>query len=61
MAAGAGVNSTPVASSVNIGQVVTGYGPQAVAAANIVDSRFMLIDIARQAYASGIRRNLVWS
>jgi hypothetical protein len=52
------VNSTAVASTVNMGQVVVGYGPQAAAAANIIDSRFQLIDIARAAYANGIRAKL---
>lgn len=54
-------SSVAGASTANIGQVVVGYGGQAVAAANIIDSRFQLIDIARNAYANGIRTNLVWS
>lgn len=55
------VNSTAVATTVNMGQVVVGFGGQAVAAANIVDSRFQLIDIARNSYANCIRSKLTWS
>lgn len=54
-------NTTAVASTVNMGQVVVGYGPQAAVAANIIDSRFQLIDIARNSYANGIRSRLTWS
>lgn len=54
-------NSTAVASTVNMGQVVVGFGGQATAAANIIDSRFSLIDIARNSYANGIRSKLTWS
>jgi hypothetical protein len=55
------VNATLQAATVNAGQFVVGFGGQASAAANIIDSRFFLIDIARTAYASGIRQNLVWA
>ncbi len=54
-------NSTAVASTVNMGQVVVGFGGQATAAANIIDSRFSLIDIARNTYSNGIRSKLSWS
>lgn len=60
-AANLNVTTTLPASAANIGQVVAGYGPQAAAAANIIDSRFQLIDIARNTYANGIRSKLVWS
>jgi len=54
-------SATLAATSANIGQVVIGYGAQASAAANIIDSRYTLIDQARNAYANGIRSKLVWS
>lgn len=60
-AASLNVTSTPIASTTNIGQVVTGFGGQATAAANIIDSRFQLIDIARNSYSNGIRSRLTWS
>jgi len=53
-------NSTAVASTVNMGQVVVGFGGQATAAANIIDSRYFLVDTSRNAYANGIRKNLSW-
>jgi hypothetical protein len=68
-AASTNVNTTvPISGTVavsagtaNIGQVVVGFGGQASAAANIIDSRFMMIDTARNAYANGIRSKLSWS
>ena len=54
------VTTTMGAATANIGQVVVGFGGQATAAGNIIDSRFFLIDTARNAYAAGIRSNLVW-
>jgi hypothetical protein len=54
-------NTTAVASTVNMGQVVVGFGGQATAATNIIDSRFSMIDTARNTYALGIRSNLLWS
>jgi len=54
------VTNTLAASTANIGQIVVGFGGQATAAGNIVDSRFFLMDTARNAYAAGIRGNLVW-
>ncbi len=53
--------ATLAAATVNAGQFVVGFGGQASAAANIIDSRFFLIDIARNTYANGIRQNLVWA
>lgn len=55
------VTTTLPAATTNIGQVVVGFGGQATAAANIIDSRFSMIDTARNAYALGIRSNLIWS
>lgn len=54
------VTATPVASTANIGQVVVGFGGQATAAANVVDSRYFLVDTSRNAYANVIRKNLSW-
>jgi hypothetical protein len=53
--------ATLAAATVNAGQFVVGFGGQASAAANIIDSRFFLIDTARNAYANGVRQNLIWS
>ncbi|HUD44299.1 MAG TPA: hypothetical protein VMR41_02020 [Patescibacteria group bacterium] len=54
------VNSTAVASSVNVGNVTIQYGPQASTAGTGIDSRFSMIDTARNAYANGIRPNMIW-
>ena len=50
-----------VASTATIGNVVVGFGAVASTAANTIDSRYFLMDTARNAYANGIRANLVWS
>ena len=55
------VANTPVAGAINMGNVVIQFGAQATAAAVGVDSRFFMMDTARNAYANGIRANLVWS
>jgi len=53
-------NSTPVASAVNMGNVTVQFGPQATATAAGLDSRFLLIDTARNAYANGIRSKITY-
>lgn len=55
------VSSTPVAGAVNTGNVVIQLGPQATAAGSGVDSTFLLINTARNAYANGVRSKLSWS
>ena len=51
-------STTAVASTVNMGQVVVNFGGQAQSAQ--IDSRFFIIDTARNAYANGIRSKLTW-
>jgi hypothetical protein len=53
-------STTAVASTVNMGQVVVNFGGQAQSAATQIDSRFFIIDTARNAYANGIRSKLTW-
>jgi hypothetical protein len=57
------LNATAVlaAGTANVGDVVITFGPQGTAAAAGIDSRFYMIDTARNSYATGIRSNLKWS
>jgi len=55
------VTATLAASAINAGNIVVQYGPQATAAAAGLDSRFLLMDTSRNAYANGIRANLAYS
>ena len=54
-------NCTPVAGAINMGNVVMQFGAQATGAGSGVDSRFFMMDTARNAYANGIRSKLTWS
>lgn len=49
------------ASAINAGNFVVQFGPQATAAGAGLDSRFLLMDTSRNAYANGIRSKLSWS